>query len=113
MYDITNKKSFDNIEYWVKQIQDNTKQFCFKALIGNKLDLESTRTVTAEEAKALAAKLGLEYFETSAQTTTNVDTAFTKIAESTVIESQKKGIMLNPNAHANVAAKAESSGGCC
>ena len=42
-------------------------------IVGNKKDLDDKRQVTAEEASALAAKLGVPYLETSALTQENVD----------------------------------------
>lgn len=45
-------------------------------LVGNKCDLESIRSVSVEEGKALAEEEGLFFMETSALDSTNVKTAF-------------------------------------
>ena len=37
-----------------------------KILVGNKIDLEESRTVTQEDGEKLAAKYGMKYFEVSA-----------------------------------------------
>ena len=50
-------------------------------LVGNKADIASQRTVSEEEAQALARKHGLIYVEASAKTGHNVDKAFERVAE--------------------------------
>ena len=67
MYDITDRKSFDNVEMWVNSIKDsidsgnNSKYEIF--LIGNKLDLINEegkeRQVTEEEAKDACNKFNM------------------------------------------------------
>ena len=67
MYDITDRKSFDNVEMWVNSIKDsidsgnNSKYEIF--LIGNKLDLINEegkeRQVTEEEAKDACDKFNM------------------------------------------------------
>lgn len=42
-------------------------------LVGNKIDLEDERKVSAEEAKTLAEQHKMRYFETSARLNKNID----------------------------------------
>ena len=51
-------------------------------LVGNKTDLESV--VTTEEAEEKARSLGIDYIETSAKTSYQVEQAFMKIAQQLV-----------------------------
>lgn len=62
------------------QIREKSGEDCVKVLVGNKADL-SDREVKHAEAKALADKFGLRYFETSAKTHYQVDDLFVTLAE--------------------------------
>ena len=42
-YDITDKRSFDNVEYWMRSINQNVNENVIKILVGNKSDLEHKR----------------------------------------------------------------------
>ena len=48
-------------------------------LVGNKVDMESQREVSQQEAENLAQSWGIGYIETSAKTRVNVDEAYTKL----------------------------------
>jgi Ras-related protein Rab-5C len=48
VYDITNSESFDRAKNWVKELQRQGNPNIVIALAGNKLDLESNRSVTSE-----------------------------------------------------------------
>lgn len=78
-YAVTDKKSFQNIENWLKQIQNNAAADVVIVLIGNKCDLKE-REVTPEEGKEMADKFSLKFFETSAKEGTNVNEVFYHIA---------------------------------
>lgn len=49
VYDCTEEQSFKNIENWMKQIEAHASPNVCKALIANKVDLESERKVTKEQ----------------------------------------------------------------
>ena len=82
MYDITNRKSFDNINKWLNLIY----QTCgnkVKILVGNKLDLsDESRIVTEDEGKKLAEDNNMAFFEGSGSSGENVEEIFQNIAES-------------------------------
>ena len=81
MYDITNRKSFENVNKWLNLIY----QTCgnkVKILVGNKLDLsDDLRIVSEDEGKNLADENGMKFFEGSGNTGTNVEEIFEEIAE--------------------------------
>ena len=66
-FDITKKESFNNLNIWLEEINDNFLN-PFIVLFGNKVDVENSRTVTSEEASKFAKEKGFAYFETSAKT---------------------------------------------
>ncbi|XP_077319111.1 ras-related protein Rab-27B isoform X1 [Lithobates pipiens] len=74
MFDLTSQQSFLNVRNWMSQLQANA--YCENpdiVLIGNKADLSDQREVNERQAKELADKYGIPYFETSAATGQNVE----------------------------------------
>ncbi|CAD7674816.1 unnamed protein product [Nyctereutes procyonoides] len=73
VYDITDEKSFENIQNWMKSIKENASAGVERLLLGNKCDMEAKRKVQKEQAIKLAREHGIRFFETSAKSSTNVD----------------------------------------
>ena len=80
VYDITDPKSFENVENWTKQINQFATDVCDKVLVGNKCDLESGRKVSTDQGKEMASTHGIEFFEASAKTNLNIDKCFETLA---------------------------------
>ena len=75
---LTDKTSFENIEKWLRDINDNFENPCL-VLFGNKADLKEQRQISSEEAKNYIKKNGLIYFETSAKTNQGINEGFSYI----------------------------------
>ena len=71
MFDLNNRKSFDNLEYWMEQIKINTLEQPHILLIGNKNDLESK--VTSKEIDDFCCKYNLLYYQISVFKISNND----------------------------------------
>ena len=54
VYDVSHRKSFDNLERWFTSIENNCDENVVVMLVGNKMDLEEKREVTVEEASRFA-----------------------------------------------------------
>lgn len=80
VFDITNRESFENVKKWYDIITRVALPHIVLILVGNKVDLNTTRGVSAEEGIDLAKELGIYYMETSAKTNENVDDVFEWIA---------------------------------
>ena len=81
LYSITDRKSFEDIEKWVKELRTNCSPDIKIFLIGNKNDLEEYRIISKSEGENLCKKFGFEYFiETSAKTGNNAKEIFVKSA---------------------------------
>ena len=79
----TNRKSFDNIGMWIKDIKNNTEQDMPIFLLGNKYDEEDRKIeVTKEEAEELSKQYNLKYFsETSAKNGYKINDVFEEVAK--------------------------------
>ena len=75
-YSITDDHSFKAVNKWIKQIKDLAPKDVKVVMLGNKLDLESERTVPKENAEALANEYDLDYFEVSAFSGENINESF-------------------------------------
>ena len=114
VYDITNRQSFDDINFWLNEIEKIANKNTVLLLVGNKCDLEDERKVSFQEGKDFADNNGIKFIETSAKTNQNVDEAF-EILIDEVIKNNKdilkkidKNIVLERQ---NVYKK--KVGGCC
>jgi Ras-related protein Rab-6A len=81
VYDVTNRKSFENVSKWIDDVRTERGQNVIVVLVGNKTDLEEERQVTAVEAEARAQELDVMWIETSAKTGHNIKGLFRKVAQ--------------------------------
>jgi small GTP-binding protein len=87
VYDVSEPKSLENVEYWIKNIKANASESVHIALVGNKIDLrddikDGKPCIDTEKGKEVAASFEVSFYETSAKDSLNVDEAFmTLIAE--------------------------------
>ena len=84
IYDITNRKTFENVSNWISQIKEEVSEKVTIILVGNKIDDEEHRAVQTEEGKNLAKELGLMFFECSAKSGENIDSTFNELVKKTV-----------------------------
>lgn len=77
VYDITNHKTFMNVDNWVQELKQKGPKGMIVMLVGNKTDLaDEQRRVPISEVKQYSQIHQLEWIETSALDSTNVDEAF-------------------------------------
>lgn len=81
VYDITNRKSLNNVKYWMNEIHQNSSDGTVRALVGNKSDLSSLRQVSTEEGIYVANEYGLCFMETSALDGNNINKLFQELAQ--------------------------------
>ena len=85
-----------------------------KMIIGNKADLDNV--VTTEEAEAKAKSYGIDYVETSAKSSFQVDLAFMNVARQLVKRRKETGVPPIPRMPKLVLANEESKSkdnSCC
>lgn len=82
VYDVTDEKTFHNIEEWMRCISENTQecQIIQKVILANKIDLPlDLHRVSSQVGQDLASKHGIDYFEVSAKEGQNINEAFIKL----------------------------------
>ena len=79
VFDVTLRKSFENIDSWLEAIKNNFTNPSL-VLFGNKVDMDKEKwEVTKEEVEQYAKKMNLQYFETSAKTKKGLNEGFSYI----------------------------------
>ncbi|KAJ6583564.1 small GTPase superfamily [Mycena vulgaris] len=85
MYDVTSRRSFENVRIWLADVRAHADAHVSCILVGNKVDLckgdESKRALSTAEGALLAAEEGLLFAEASAKRGAGVEAAFVAAAE--------------------------------
>ena len=92
VYDVTIRKSFENVTTWVECVDKFAKTNVLRILVGNKTDLEDKRVVSSDEGKKLADENGLKFYEISAKTMNGLVEMFEDVAKEYVQIYQQKAI---------------------
>jgi len=114
VYDTTDLESFNNVKQWLHEIDRYASDNVNKLLVGNKSDLTSKRAVSFDQAKEFADSLGIEFIETSAKNSTNVEKAFMMMASQ--IKARYKPVTAAGNNNGvNLQGQSvnQKQGGCC
>ena len=91
VYDITDKESFEKINFWMKNIKENAPENAKLILVGNKCDLANERQVSYEEGEKKASNYNIKFFESSAKDGTNVKEFFFYLANEIYQDEKVKG----------------------
>ena len=109
VFDVTSRKTFDNVNLWLEEIKEHFDNPCL-VLLGNKVDIEKEKwEVTKEEIEQFAKKKNMAYFETSAKTSKGINESFVHLANIAYdkIEKQKKEEPEEDNDDNNIVIKPE------
>ena len=95
-FDLGSAKTFESVDYWIKEIDKNCSQDRVIALAGNKSDLDDARKqVSLSTASEYAKENGISiYHETSAKTGEGVTDIFEQIV-SEVIKCKRRQMLNN------------------
>ena len=91
-FDLTNKDTFNKVNYWIGQIEDNkNKDYPISlVLFGNKCDKKEQIVVNEDDIASMKRQYNLEFFATSAKDGTNVQEAFEYLIKKTL---KAKGLL--------------------
>ena len=93
VYDVTEKESFEALNFWMKSFKENRNKDAICLIIGNKIDLKEKRVIGYDEGKNFAEKYGVKFIETSAKSAEGVNEAFYSVAKE--IYDNEKNLTMN------------------
>lgn len=91
VYDITDEPSFQHIAKWASDVDEYAPDKVQRILVGNKADEELRRQVMKDQGSKLAENFGMDFFETSASTSSNISEAFVRVTE-LVLQAHKRDV---------------------
>ena len=95
-FDITDKKSFENVKMWLNEIHTHTDNKNIQIIcVGTKSDLPHERQVDKSEVITFVDTNNFLYLETSSKNITNVDKMFNLIVEN-IISTQTNNVIPTP-----------------
>ena len=90
VYDITNRKSFENLNNWYNLIFEiNKDSNVIVGVTANKTDLYENKVVDSEEGKNFADEKKLSFFETSAKDYESIENVFIQLSKFYINKVQK------------------------
>lgn len=92
VYDITSRQSFENIQGWMKELDNYLTPNTIRILIGNKCDDESHREVDYDDAIDFADKHRMYFIEVSARESIDIERAFYVMIRKMVEQNPKPSI---------------------
>lgn len=95
VFDVTDKYTLDNIDEWIDNVYKYTETNSVICLVGNKID-RNDRKVSSDDAKKVADKYNIQYFETSAKTGYKVSDIFVYVT-SKITENIECGLLCKPD----------------
>jgi small GTP-binding protein len=93
VYDLTRHSTFERIKTkWFEDFRKFARSNGVYILIGNKVDLKSSKTVSSEKAESFAHEIkASDFIETSTKSGTNVESAFIRLT-SQVLENISENV---------------------
>ena len=87
VYDITNRKTFEHLDYWFNIVRQNApKDACF-IIVGNKSDVADKKQITFDELADYARKVNAySYMETSAKLGEGISDLFTIVGSTPTVQ---------------------------
>ena len=92
VFDITDKKSFENLNKWIEDVKENSPKDCKYIIIGNKSDLSDQRTVSTFEIDNFVKEKKSSYFEVSAKNDEGLNEAFINLSKEIIKDKNQEEI---------------------
>ena len=92
VFDITDKKSFENLNKWIEDVKENSPKDCKYIIIGNKSDLSDQRTISTFEIDNFVKEKKSSYFEVSAKNDEGLNDAFINLSKEIIKDKNQEEI---------------------
>jgi len=110
VYDITKKDTLTGAKSWIAELQSR-QPGCVIILVGNKVDLNKSRTIDADEVKEYARSHHLIHIEASAKTGHNVEEIFNIICREILAQPNEEEDTMT--IHPEIGTMYSKSNNCC
>jgi Ras-related protein Rab-5C len=91
VYSIADRASFEQVEVWLRSLEENIPAGVLLSLVGNKSDLDANREVPVDEGQEKANAIHATFCEVSAKTGEGIDELFVTVATTCLEHRQAKG----------------------
>ena len=81
VFDLTNQRSFDNLDSWIKEATKGVGSEIPMVVLGNKLDLTDLIVIKDDDVNSFASKHNWKWMKSSAKSGEGVEVAFETIAK--------------------------------
>ena len=89
IFNIINKNSFDELDFWIKKIKEDSNEKSI-ILLGNQIDLEYLKKVNKDIAKKYSEKKKIKYYEISTNSRDGIKIAF-EVLYKDLLKKKSKG----------------------
>jgi len=93
VYDVTSRRTFENLDKWLAKIDESAHPNAVRALVGNKTDLTDKREVTTLEGLTYAKNRKMDFVEVSAERGENTEIAWRRLIMTcalSLVEDERK-----------------------
>ena len=111
VFAVNDVDSQKDVTFWANSVKQGTAQMPTLFVVGNKIDLTDSRTVSTESGKETALEVGAEYIEASAKDNTNLDELLKKVARAAL--QAVKSDAPQPKTQTITTTNKKKKDGCC
>ena len=113
VYDSTNVDTFEHLQYWYNELDNNNVTGALLSVIASKTDVETELGVPVKRALDFSAKINANLYETSSQTGEGIKPLFENIAARLLLKSIQKNSFNERSGSALNSKQKQKKSGCC
>ncbi len=113
VYDSTNVDTFEHLQYWYNELDNNNVTGALLSVIASKTDVETELGVPVKRALDFSAKINANLYETSSQTGEGIKPLFENIAARLLLKSIQKNSFNERSGSVLNSKQKQKKSGCC
>ena len=113
VYDSTNIDTFEHLQYWYNELDNNNVTGALLSVIASKTDVETELGVPVKRALDFSAKINANLYETSSQTGEGIKPLFENIAARLLLKSIQKNSFNERSGSVLNSKQKQKKSGCC